>query len=80
MRWMVNTMPRSLYLFYRTLGGPQCQTARMRIFSLNPPGFDPRTVQPVTSLYTDYAITAHLLIVDLFVSMVLKINSFNFPE
>jgi hypothetical protein len=25
-----------------------------------PPGFDPRTVQPVASRYTDYAIPAHL--------------------
>ena len=24
----------------------------------HPPGFDPRTVQPVTSLYTDFAIPA----------------------
>ena len=24
-----------------------------------PPGFDPRTVQPVASRYTDWAITAH---------------------
>jgi len=23
--------------------------------NLTPPGFDPRTVQPITSLYTDYA-------------------------
>ena len=26
-----------------------------------PPGFDPRTAQPVTSRYTDWAIAAHLL-------------------
>jgi hypothetical protein len=26
-----------------------------------PPGFDPRTVQPVASRYTDYAIPAHRL-------------------
>jgi hypothetical protein len=25
-----------------------------------PPGLDPRTVQPVTSRYTDYAITVHI--------------------
>ena len=24
-----------------------------------PPGFDPRTIQPVASRYTDYAIAAH---------------------
>jgi hypothetical protein len=27
-----------------------------------PPGFDPRTVQPVPSRYTDYAIAARLLL------------------
>jgi len=27
-----------------------------------PPGFHPRTVQPVASRYTDYAITAHLML------------------
>jgi hypothetical protein len=27
-----------------------------------PPGFDPRTFQPVVSCYTDYAIPAHVLI------------------
>jgi hypothetical protein len=25
-----------------------------------PPGFDPQTIQPVVSCYTDYAIPAHL--------------------
>jgi hypothetical protein len=42
---------------YRTLGGPQCQSGLMRKIS-PPPGFDPRTVQPVTSRYTDWAIPA----------------------
>jgi hypothetical protein len=27
--------------------------------NLTLPGFDPRTIQPVASHYTDYAITAH---------------------
>jgi hypothetical protein len=26
-----------------------------------PPGFDPRTIQPVASRYTDYAVSAHLI-------------------
>jgi hypothetical protein len=34
------------YPLYRRLGA-------------SPPGFDPRTVQPVASRYTDYAIPAH---------------------
>jgi hypothetical protein len=37
-------------------GGPQ--SGRVRKIS-PPPGLDPRTVQPVASPYTDYAIPAH---------------------
>ena len=40
------------YPLYRRLGGPQGRSGRVRkIFLL--PGFDPRTVQPVVSHYTD---------------------------
>jgi len=48
------------YPFYRRLGGPQGQSGRMRKIS-PPPGFDPRTVKPVASRYTDCAIPAHKL-------------------
>jgi len=34
------------------LGGPQDRSGRVRKIS-PPPGFDPRTVQPVASRYTD---------------------------
>jgi hypothetical protein len=44
---------------YRRLGGPQGRSGRMRKIS-PPPGFDPRTVQPVASRYTDWAIPAHI--------------------
>ena len=37
--------PVAPYPFYRRLDGPQASP---------PPGFDPRTVQPVGSRYTDY--------------------------
>jgi len=37
---------KTLYTLYRRLGGPQDWSS---------PGFDPRTVQPVASRYTDYA-------------------------
>ena len=37
------------------LGGPQGRCGQVRKIS-PPPGFDPRTVQPVASRYTDYAI------------------------
>jgi len=40
---------------YRRLGGPQGRSERVRKIS-PPPGFDPRTVQPVASRYTDWAI------------------------
>ena len=39
---------------YRRLGGPQSRSGQVR--KISPlPGFDPRTVQPVASRYTDYA-------------------------
>jgi len=46
------------YPFYRRLGGPRSSLEGRGKFRL-PPGFDPRTVQPVASLYTDCAIPAH---------------------
>jgi hypothetical protein len=39
------------------LGGPQSRYGRVRKFS-PPPEFDPRTVQPVASRYTDWATRA----------------------
>ena len=58
---MVNATPRELspgketwHPFYRRPGEPQGQSGRVRKISLLP-GFDPRTVQPVGSRYTDYA-------------------------
>ena len=46
------------YPLYRRLCGPQVLSGRVRQIS-PPPGFDTRTVQPVASRYTDYAIPAH---------------------
>ena len=46
------------YLLYRRLGGTQGQSGRVQKIS-PPPGFDPRTVQPADSRYTDWAIPAH---------------------
>ena len=43
-----------LYPFYRRLGGPQGRTGQVRKIS-PPPGFDPRTAQPVGSGYIDCA-------------------------
>jgi hypothetical protein len=43
------------YPLYRMLGGSQGRSGRVRKIS-PPSGFDPRTVQPVASRYTDWAI------------------------
>jgi hypothetical protein len=59
--WVVSAKPRPLCAgkdpvpLYRRLGGPQGRSGRVRKMSL-PLGFDPRTVQPVASPYTDSAI------------------------
>jgi hypothetical protein len=42
------------YPLYSRLGGPQGRSAQVRKVSPSP-GFDPWTVQPVASYYTDYA-------------------------
>ena len=47
------------YPLYRRLGGPQGRSGRVRKISPSPSaGFDPRTVQPVASGYTDWTIPA----------------------
>jgi len=46
------------YAFNRRLDGPQGRCGRMRKIS-PPSAFNPRTVQPVASSYTEYAIPAH---------------------
>jgi hypothetical protein len=45
---------KTRYPLYRRLGGPQGRCDQVRKIS-PPPGFDPRTVQPVASRYTDWA-------------------------
>jgi hypothetical protein len=54
----LNPGKETRYPFYRRLGGPQGRFGRLRKIS-PPPGFDPRTVQPVASRYTDCAMAAH---------------------
>ena len=44
---------KTRYPLYRRLGGLQGRSGQVRKIS-PPPGFDPRTVQPVASRYTDY--------------------------
>ena len=49
---------KTRYPLYKRLGGPQGRSGWVRKIS-PPAGFDPRTVQPVASRYTDWAIPAH---------------------
>ena len=49
---------RTRHKLYRRLSGPQGQSGHVRKIS-PPTWFDPRTVQPLTSSYTDWAIPAH---------------------
>jgi hypothetical protein len=44
---------KTRYPLYRRLGGPQGRSGQVRKISL-PPGFDPQTVQPIASCYTNY--------------------------
>jgi len=46
------------YPLYRRLDGPQGRSGRVKKIS-PPPGFDPRTIQPVATRYKDWAILAH---------------------
>ena len=48
---------KTRYPLYRRLGGPHSRSGQVRKIS-PPPQFDPRTVQPVASRYTEWAIQA----------------------
>jgi hypothetical protein len=51
---------KTRYPLYSRLGGTQGRSGWVRKISPTP-GFDPRTVQPVASRYTDWAVLAHTL-------------------
>jgi len=53
---------KTRYPLYRRLGGPQRRSGRVGKIS-PPPEFDPRTVLPVASRYTDWAIPALIYLV-----------------
>ena len=58
-RYTLAALPpgKTQYPLYRRLGGPQGQSVWVR--KIPPPlGFDPRTIQPIASCYTDLAILA----------------------
>jgi hypothetical protein len=50
-------MKETLYPLYRRLGGPRGRSGQALKIS-SPLEFEPQTVQPVESRYTDYAIPA----------------------
>jgi hypothetical protein len=52
---------KTRYPFYRRLDGPQGLSGQVWKISL-PRGFDPRTVQPVASWYTDWAAQVSLML------------------
>ena len=56
------TLPpgKTRYPLYRRLGGPQFRSGRAE--KLAPPGFDPRTVQPVTQSLYRLSFPAHIII------------------
>jgi hypothetical protein len=56
---------KTRYPLYRRLDGPQGLSGQVRKIS-PPPGFDPPTVQPVASYYTDYATRPTTVLVYLF--------------
>jgi len=51
------TLGKTRYSLYMRLGGTQGRSGQVRKIS-PPPGFDPRTFQPVASPYTDWDISA----------------------
>jgi hypothetical protein len=68
-RWVVHATPRPLYprknappyLLYRRLRGPHGPSGLVRKIS-PPQRFDPRTVRPLASRFTDCAIQAHITV------------------
>jgi hypothetical protein len=60
------TPGKTWYPLYKKLGGPLGRSGRVR--KISPvPGFDPRTVQPVASRYTEYSIKTLCSLVDIYV-------------
>jgi len=51
---------KTRYPLYRRQGGPQGRSGRVRKIS-SPPGFDPRTMEPIISRYTVWANQTHCL-------------------
>jgi hypothetical protein len=48
-------LEKARYTMYRRMGGPRGQSGQVWKI-LPPPGFNPQTIKPAASRYTDYAI------------------------
>ena len=71
---------KTRYPLYRRLGGPQGRSGRVRKIS-PPPEFDPRTVQPVASRYTNWTFPAlHIHIFILILIFYLSVEHFCLPH
>ena len=86
--WGFSITPRPLltpgktrYPLCSRLGGPQGRSGQVRKIS-PPPGFDPRTVQPVVSRYTDWVTrqTCICNIIDNFLMPISAESLFSLPE
>jgi len=53
---------KTRYPLYRRLGGPQGRSGQVRKISPPPPGFDPRTVQPVAQSLYWLSYRAHIFV------------------
>ena len=66
--WLFYPQKETWYPWNRGLGGPQDRAGQVQVQNiLLPPGFDPWTIQPVESCYTDYAIPAHSSVVVIYI-------------
>jgi hypothetical protein len=64
---------KNRYPLYRRVGGSQSRFGRVqKTSSTLPPGFDPQTVQPVASRYTDWAIPALCVCVCVYVYIYMR--------
>ena len=65
------------YELYRILGGPEGQPGQVQKM-LPPSRFDPWTVQPLASLYTNYTIPALLILIVYLLMMMVYLCFFPF--
>ena len=76
MGWVVNATPRPLYPWERPgthcIGGWSGQVQKIS----TPPGFDPQTVQPVASCYTELAILAPCVVGQ----VCINVSTYCYPE